>query len=105
MVPRLHGTESDNNSKSLEGYQSKAMTLSPSTVSAALGKALCESMKDELESLKLVSLSEAASMLDVSERTVSKLTGGEMVDVGGKGLKVKLSTIKRIIQERTIRIS
>lgn len=78
------------------------MTLTPSTITAALGKALCESMRDELESLKLVSLSEAATLLDVSERTVAKLTGGEVVDVGGKGMKVKLSTIKRIIRERTI---
>lgn len=81
-----------------------SMTLSQSAITAALGKALCESMRDELEALKLVSLSEAASLLDVSERTVAKLTRGEVVDVGGKGMKVKLSTIKRIINERTLKL-
>jgi dihydroxyacetone kinase-like predicted kinase len=80
------------------------MTLTPSTISAAIGKALCESMREELETLKLVSLSEAATLLDVSERTVAKLTAGEVVDVGGKGMKVKLSTLKRIIDERTLRV-
>ena len=80
------------------------MTLTPSIISAALGKALCESMQDELESLKLVSIGEAAKLLDVSERTVAKLTRGEVVDVGGKGMKVKLSTIKRIVNERTLKL-
>lgn len=78
------------------------MILTPDTIADALGKALCESMRDELASLKLVSVSEAADLLDVSERKVRELTRGEVVDVGGKGLKVKLSTIKRIIEERTL---
>jgi hypothetical protein len=39
---------------------------------------------------------------DAVRDTLRRLTQGEFVDVGGKGMKVKLSTIKRIINERTL---
>jgi len=42
-------------------------------------------------------------MLDVTPATVRRLLGVG-VDVGGKGYKVRISDINRILSERTIRL-
>lgn len=68
-------------------------------------EAVQAAVRDQLDDLRLLSVPQAAELLDVSPDTVRKLTAGEFVDVGGKGLKVKLSTIKRIVAERTIKLS
>ena len=61
-----------------------------------------DAVRDTLDDLRLLSVPQAAELLDVSPDTLRRLTQGEFVDVGGKGMKVKLSTIKRIIHERTL---
>jgi dihydroxyacetone kinase-like predicted kinase len=66
--------------------------------------AIRDAVRDKLEEMRLLSVPQAAELLDVSPDTLRKLTAGEVVDVGGKGMKVKLSTLKRIIQERTLRL-
>jgi len=68
-------------------------------------EAVQAAVRDQLDDLRLLSVPQAAELLDVSPDTVRKLTAGEFVDVGGKGLKVKLSTVRRIITERTLRLS
>ena len=64
--------------------------------------AIRDAVRDTLDDLRLLSVPQAAELLDVSPDTLRRLTAGEFVDVGGKGMKVKLSTIKRIINERTL---
>jgi plasmid maintenance system antidote protein VapI len=64
--------------------------------------AIRDAVRDTLDDLRLLSVPQAAELLDVSPDTLRRLVGGEFVDVGGKGMKVKLSTIKRIINERTL---
>lgn len=66
--------------------------------------AIREAVRVQLDELRLLSVPQAAELLDVSPESVRKLTGGELIDVGGKGLKVKLSTIRRIINERTLKL-
>ena len=64
--------------------------------------AIRDAVRDTLDDLRLLSVPQAAELLDVSPDTLRRLTQGEFVDVGGKGMKVNLSTIKRIIHERTL---
>lgn len=64
--------------------------------------AIRDAVREQLDDLRLLSVPDAAALLDVSPDTVRKLTQGEVVDVGGRGMKVKLSTIRQIINERTL---
>ena len=70
--------------------------------SSIIRDAIRDAVRDTLDDLRLLSVTQAAELLDVSPDTLRRLTQGEFVDVGGKGMKVKLSTIKRIINERTL---
>ena len=65
--------------------------------------AVRDAIRDELSDVRLLSIPNAAALLDVSDETARKLLGSG-VDVGGKGYKVKLSDVRRLIQERTVSI-
>lgn len=78
------------------------MIIHPSFIATAIAESVLKYKEDILDSLMLVSVPTAAKLLDVGEDKVRALVAGEFVDVGGKGMKVKLSTIKRIVEERTI---
>jgi excisionase family DNA binding protein len=65
--------------------------------------AIQAALKDELESLRLLSIPQAAALLNVSDDTARRLIGSG-VDVGGKGYKVRLSDVRRLIAERTIKL-
>lgn len=65
--------------------------------------AIQAAVKDNLDDLRLLSIPQAAALLDVSPETARRMLGTG-VDVGGKGLKVRLSDVRRLIDERTIRL-
>ena len=60
-------------------------------------------IKESFDELRCLSIPQAAELLDVSPDTARRLlaTG---VDLGGKGYKVRLSDVRRLIAERTIKL-
>ena len=77
------------------------MTIHPSFIASAIAESVIRYKAEMIDSLSLVSIPQAAKMLDVSTETARKLVG-EFVDVGGTSLNITLSPLKRIIEERTI---
>lgn len=66
-------------------------------------EAVREAIREELAEVRLLSIPQAAELLDVSAETARRLLGTG-VDVGGKGLKVRLTDVRRVITERTVRV-
>ena len=79
-----------------------SLTIHPAFIATAIAESVIKHKQDILDGLMLVSVPQAAKLLDVGEDKVRSLVRGEFVDVGGKGMKIKLSTIQRIVEERTI---
>jgi hypothetical protein len=80
-----------------------SMTIHPSFIASAVAEAIVKHKAEMIEAVSLVSIKQAATMLDVTPATVRRLLGVG-VDVGGKGYKVRISDINRILSERTIRL-
>jgi hypothetical protein len=79
----------------------------PSEITAAIikaaGKELADRVSDAVEDLQLVTIRKAAEILCVSEPMARKLIR-EYVELGEASRRVRLSTLRRIIEERTIRL-
>jgi len=67
----------------------------------ATAKELADRMTPEMESLQLVSMSKAAEMLSVSVPVARRLMR-QVIDLGECVTRVRLSTVKQLIEERTI---
>jgi excisionase family DNA binding protein len=65
--------------------------------------AVRDAIRDRVDDVRLLSIPQAAKLLNVSDDTARRLIGSG-VDVGGKGYKVKLSDVRRLIAERTIKL-
>jgi len=65
--------------------------------------AVRDAIRDELADVRLLSIPQAAELLNVSDDTARKMIG-HGVDVGGKGYKVRLSDVRQVIKERTIKL-
>ena len=75
------------------------MTIPDQIIRTAVQAAI----RDELESIRLLSIPQAAALLDVSDETARRLLG-HGVDVGGKGYKVRLADVRRLIAERSVKL-
>jgi excisionase family DNA binding protein len=65
--------------------------------------AVRDAIRDEVNDARLLSIPQAAQLLNVSDETARRLIGSG-VDVGGKGYKVRLADVRRLIAERTIKL-
>jgi hypothetical protein len=72
-----------------------------SMVEAAVGRHVREMTAQEIADLQLVSIREAAGLLGIGETKARSLIR-EYVNLGEKTPRVRLSTIRRLIEERTI---
>jgi len=64
-------------------------------------EALKQAMKERLEETQLVSLAQAAELLDVSKPT-ARLLLREWIDLGVKSPKVELHKVKQFIASRRV---
>ena len=80
-----------------------SLTLHPAFIASAVADAIVKHKAELIDAVTLVSIPQAAKLLDVTTETARKLLGVG-VDVGGKGYKVRLSDINRILAERTIKL-
>jgi excisionase family DNA binding protein len=65
--------------------------------------AVRDAIREEVNDARLLSIPQAAQLLNVSDETARRLIGSG-VDVGGKGYKVRLSDVRKLIAERTIKL-
>jgi len=65
--------------------------------------AVRDAIRDEVNDARLLSIPQAAQLLNVSDETARRLIGSG-VDVGSKGYKVRLSDVRKLIAERTIKL-
>lgn len=65
--------------------------------------AVRDAIREEVRNERLISIPQAAQILDVSPDTARKLLGAGY-DMGGKGYKVSLAEIDRIKAERRVKL-
>ena len=80
-----------------------SLTLHPNFIASAVADAIVKHKAEMIDAVTLVSIPQAAKLLDVTPDTARKLLGVG-VDVGGKGFKVRLADINRVLAERTIKL-
>jgi DNA-binding MarR family transcriptional regulator len=68
----------------------------------AAGKELAASLKEYVQDLQLFTLQEVADRLKVSKGTANRLVK-EYVELGEASRRVTPATLRRLIEERTIR--